>query len=232
MSRERKPHPKNAPGPFYIENGCCMMCMAPHVQAPTLMGFDDSDGHCFVQKQPQTDEEIYRAIRAVRSAELQCLRYRGHDPDILRRLIEIGEGEACDHPLPTASVAILRNHVTFATTVAGEAWHVATVLKEYILSQNSEYVRFQVTHLKHHGEVVAFAYSWFEDHYYTINVQRGEPLTSRWLVHHSPIWEVGSVGVSLMIDDWLRSDPRFSDFRWYDSQAWDRAGDDWQERPY
>lgn len=232
MSNERKPHPKNAPGPFYIENECCITCMAPHAQAPTLMAFDDLDEHCFVQKQPQTDEEIYRAIRAVRSAEVQCLRYKGHDPDILRRLDEIGEVEACDYPLPATSGPILRNHVTFASAFADEPWHVAAALREYILSLNSEYVKYEVTHLERDGNVVAFAYSWFEDHYYTINVERGERLTSRWLVHHSGIWEAGSVGVSLMIDDWLRSDPRFSNFRWYTSEAWDEAGDDWQERPY
>ena len=206
--------------------------MAPHAQAPTLMGFDELDEHCFVQKQPQTDEEIYRAIRAVRSAEVKCLRYKGHDPDILRRLDEIGEVEACDYPLPTTSGPILRDHVTFASTFADEPWHVATALREYILSLNSEYVKYEVTHLERDGNAVAFAYSWFEDHYYTINVERGERLTSRWLVHHSPIWEVGSVGVSLMIDDWLSRDPRFSSCRWYTSEAWDEGDDDWQERPY
>ena len=112
-----------------------------------------------------------------------------------------------------------------------EPWDVASALREYILSLNSEYVRYEVTHLERDGNVVAFAYSWFEDHYYTVNVEWGERLTSRLLVHHSPVWEAGSVGVSLMIDDWLRSDPRFSDFRWYTSEAWE-AGEDWQERPY
>ena len=231
MSCERKPHPKNAPGPFYVENECCMFCMAPHAHAPTLMGFDDLDKHCFVRQQPQTDEEIYRAILAVRSSEFQCLRYRGHDPDILRRLAEIGVGEACYYPLPT-SEPILRNHVTFAATFTDEALHIATAFRDYILSQNSEYVKFKVTHPKRKGKGVAFAFSWFEDHFYTVNVEREEPQTSRWLVHHSPIWEVGSVGVTLMIDDWLRSDTRFSDFRWYASDVWDRARDVWQERPY
>lgn len=231
MTCERKPHPKNAPGPFYVEDGCCITCLAPHVHAPTLMGFDDLEGHCFVRQQPQTDEEIYRAILAVWSSEVQCLRYRGHDRDILRRLAEIGVGEVCDHPLTTAS-PILRNHVTFAATFADEAWDVATALRDYILSQDSEYVKHKVTRPKRKGKVVAFAFSWFEDHYYSVYVEREEPQTSRWLVHHSPVWEVGSVGVTMMIDDWLRSDTRFSDFRWYTSDVWDGARDVWQERPY
>ena len=58
MSDERRPHPKNASGPFYVENGCCLRCMAPHGEAPTLMGFNEADGHCFVKRQPQTEESF------------------------------------------------------------------------------------------------------------------------------------------------------------------------------
>jgi hypothetical protein len=232
MSDARKPHPKNAPGPFYIVNGCCMTCMAPHVGAPNLMGFDDVEGHCFVRQQPKTDDEIYRAIRAVGSSEVQCLRYGGNDPDILRRLIEFGESEACDVSLLRTSAPILRNHVTFAAGFANDPWEVALALRHYILSNNAEYKKFKVTHPKRKGKVVRLAYSWYEDHYYTLNVELGEPATDRFLVHHSPIWEAGSVAVSLMIDDWLRSDSGFSDFRWFTSDQWERAGDQWQERPY
>ncbi len=232
MSDKPKPHAKNAPGPFYVVNGCCITCMTPHVQAPTLMGFDDVEKHCFVKQQPKTDDETYRAIRAVWSSEVQCLRYKGNDPEIMQRLVEIGEADACDVPLPTTSVPILRNHVTFAATFINDLWDVAIAIRDYILSHNSEYKRFKVTHPEREGRVVRFAYSWYEDHYYTLNVGRGEPETDRFLVHHSPIWDVGSVSVSLEIDDWLRSDPRFSDFRWFTSDVWERAGDEWQERPY
>jgi len=232
MSDERRPHPKNAPGPFYVANGCCMQCMAPHAVAPSLMGFDDPDRHCFVKQQPQTDEDVYQAIRAVRSSEMQCLRYSGNDPDILRRLVEIGEAEACDNPSPTTSEPILRNHVTFVSILPHEVLDVALAFRYYILDQNSKFERYEVTQPKHEGNGVTFAFSWYEGRYYTISVERREPATSRWLVKHSPIWEVGSVAVSLMIDDWLSNDPRFSDFRWFSSEVWDRAGDDWQRRPY
>jgi len=117
MSDAPTPHPKNAPGPFYVVNGCCMTCMAPHVQAPTLMGFDDVEEHCFVKQQPKTDDEIYKAIRAVRSAEVQCLRYKGNDPEIARRLVEIGEADACDVLLTTTSVPFLFNHFTVYYTL-------------------------------------------------------------------------------------------------------------------
>ena len=206
--------------------------MAPHVHAPTLMGFDDVEGHCFVKEQPKTEEETYRAIRAVRSSEVQCLRYKGTDPDILRRLVEIGEAEACDVSLPTISTPILRNHVTFSASFANDPWEVGLSLRHYILSDNLECEWFKVSNLKRKGKVVAFAYSWYEDHYYTLNVGLGEPATNRFLVHHSPVWEDGSVSVSLQIDDWLRNDARFGDFRWFTSEQWHGARDQWQERPY
>lgn len=232
MPDERKPHPKNAPGPFYIENGCCITCLAPHAQAPELMGFDDMEGHCFVAHQPQTEEELYRTIRAAWSSEVQCLRYKGNDPDIIRRLVEIGEGDTCDLPLPTNAVPILRNHVTFESDSAIDVWEVAMSFRNYIVSENSEHVRFKIVGPKRQGKVVRIDYAWYEDRYYTVNIERGELATDRWLVHHSQVWEAGSVSVSLMIDDWLRSDARFSDFRWYASDGWNVVGGDWQERPY
>ncbi len=231
MTDDRIPHPKNAPGPFYVENGCCITCMVPHVHAPAMMGFDDSGGHCFVKQQPRTEDEIYRAIRAVSSSEVECLRYRGRDPDIQRRLVEIGMADICDHPLPTNAVPVLREHVTFKSALADEAW-IAIAFKEYLLGENSEHERYKVTHPKRHGRVVTIGFSWYKDNYHELQIGPGESLTDRWLISHSETWEVASVGVSLMIDDWLRSDPRFSDFRWYTSNAWNTGINDWQERPY
>jgi hypothetical protein len=196
------------------------------------MGFDDVERHCFVKQQPQTEDEIYRAIRALASSEVQCLRYKGNDPEILRRLVEIGESDVCDLPVPATSVPLLRNYLTFETTFASQAWDVAIALRDQILSQSSEYTEFKVTPPQHKGQKVVFDFSWYEDNYHTLTFASGESSTKRWLVHHSRLWKVGSVGLSLIIDDWLRSDARFSNFRWYTSDAWRRAGHDWQEKPY
>ena len=227
-----KPHPKNAPGPFYVVDGCCIFCMAPHAQAPSLMGFDDAEQHCFVKQQPQTEDEIYRAIRAVTFAEVRCLRYKGNDPEIMRRLVEIGSSDVCDLPTPATSVQLLRNYVTFETTFASDAWDVAIAFKDKILSESSENRELKVTPPERKGKKVVFDYSWYENNYHTLTVESGEPSTNRWLVHHSRIGEVWSVGLTLNVDDWLRSDPRFSNFRWYTADAWRRGAHDWQEKPY
>ena len=232
MSDERKPHPKNVPGPFYVENGCCLMCLGTRVQAPFLIGFDEVEGHCFVKQQPQSDEETYNAIRAVWAADVECLRYRGHDPDIQRRLVQIGRADSCDHPLPTYAIPILRNHVTFTTDFANEAWDVAIALMDYLLSMNTEHLKNKVTQPRREGRVFKIDISWSEDKFLTMTIDRGEAATDRWLIHHSETWELASVGLSLVLDDWLRDDPRFSDLRWYTSDAWEVGDDDWQELPY
>ena len=86
------PHPKNAPGPFYVENDCCMACDAPFHEAPDLMGTDDGQGgyHCHFRKQPTTPDEVERAVRACAVSCVEAVRYAGSDPAILKRFQEWG----------------------------------------------------------------------------------------------------------------------------------------------
>jgi len=45
------PHPKSAPGDFYVEKGQCLACGVPHVVAPDLVGWaDEKIPHCFWKK--------------------------------------------------------------------------------------------------------------------------------------------------------------------------------------
>src|SRR6266480_3008020 len=83
VEHEHKPHPKNTPGPFYVVDGCCTACDVPVSEAPDLFTYDESN-HCYVKRQPRTEEEFDRAFRAAWAAELQCVRYRGDDPAVLR----------------------------------------------------------------------------------------------------------------------------------------------------
>lgn len=232
MRYKHAPHPKNAPGPFYVVQGCCTACMVPHEMAPTLMGFDEADGHCFFSRQPDDEEGLYRAVRAVWSSELECLRYGGHSPEVLRRLAEIGAAEACDHPPPQGSGLVLRNHVTFTAPFATQAQEIAAALREHILGLSSEYIQYRTTPLEAVGEKVKFAYSWFGDDYHPLWLGPAQDENNRWLIRHSHAWGVGSVSVSLMLDDWLHGDARFESVRWYTAETWAGGGGQWRERPY
>jgi ferredoxin len=77
--------PLNAEGDFYVVKDTCITCMAPHHEAPELMGLGDETG-CYFRRQPQTEEEVGHAVEAVRVSCVEALRYSGDDPEILEWL--------------------------------------------------------------------------------------------------------------------------------------------------
>lgn len=83
-----------------------------------------------------------------------------------------------------------------------------------------------------YGDEVGFSWSWFEGPEYPIRVGQQESRACGWLVHHSPLWEAGSVSVSLTVHDWLVSDSQFSSIRWYTECAWKTDRDEWRATPY
>ena len=96
-----EPYPKNVPGPFYVENACCITCGIPTEEAPEVFAWDHNgefDSHCFVHCQPQTPEAISKGLKAIKHAEIDCIRYRGSDPAIKQRLVEQGSEDNIDPP--------------------------------------------------------------------------------------------------------------------------------------
>jgi hypothetical protein len=219
-------HPKNAAGPFYVLHGCCTACGVPTAIAPDLFDFDSAD-HCYVKRQPTSDTEMEKALRVLRAQELECVRYRGTDEAILRRLAEAGEAHQCDHPLAGVGV-VLRNVVTFAIS---DSHHVPGEARG-LLEEFSEYLKGRYPHLEvrtkpieiREGEA-SFALAWFEDHFHPITIRQVER-PDRWLILHR-----GNLGLSEFLDDWLRSAERFADLRWYTEDAWQRS-EPWQSRPW
>jgi hypothetical protein len=95
------PHPKSAPGDFYVVKGECLACGVPHVVAPDLVGWTgEKIPHCFWKKQPKTPAELERAIAVLDAQELECHRYAGTDPAILNRVLST----YVDHPMPSPHV--------------------------------------------------------------------------------------------------------------------------------
>lgn len=95
------PHPRSAPGDFYVEKGQCLACGVPHVVAPDLVGWtDEKVSHCYWKKQPESPAELERAIAVLEAQELGCHRYAGTDPAILNRL----SSADCDYPTRSGSV--------------------------------------------------------------------------------------------------------------------------------
>lgn len=95
MTQPVRPHELNVLGPFYVEDGCGASCGVPQMEAPMLFSENDEE-HCYVRKQPESAAEL-EAIRYVMAMQdVLCIRYRGRDPKMISRIIQIGEGAQCD----------------------------------------------------------------------------------------------------------------------------------------
>ena len=77
-------YPENSNGDFYVENQVCTACGAPEAEAPDLIEHSKLEyGHCYFKKQPQTPEELDRAINAMSVSCISGIRYGGKDEFIL-----------------------------------------------------------------------------------------------------------------------------------------------------
>ncbi|WP_416462912.1 ferredoxin [Sphingomonas sp. VDB2] len=92
------PHPANVPGIFYVEDGCCISCGVWEDVAPDLLAWppDGSYSHCYVARQPQTDEELSRMMDAMHVSEVDCIRARNCGSDWAERLRQAGLGDQID----------------------------------------------------------------------------------------------------------------------------------------
>jgi hypothetical protein len=92
----QSPHPANVPGPFYVQDGCCITCGVWEFEAPDLLAWIPGENHCYVQRQPQTDAEFEQMKRAMEVGEVDCIRVHACKPEWLERLRDEGLGHHID----------------------------------------------------------------------------------------------------------------------------------------
>jgi hypothetical protein len=234
MSETIRPHPMNVPGPFYVVHGCCTACDVPFAEAPGLFAYDGKN-HCFVKRQPGTKEELNRMMRAAWAAELQCIRYRGQEAEVLRRFGELGDPHLCDVAPPASIQPVFRNYVTFdAASSDGEPItprDLALAFQEYLRSLNRHWLTYEYTPIVADEATAEFSFSWYQSNFHPIEFCVMRVPDCRWLIRHSLVEKAGSRGVSNDVDDWLKSDPRFCKVRWYTQEQWNGSRN-WQETPW
>lgn len=218
MSDQNKPHRLNVPGPFYVLDGCCTACGVPETTAPELFAYDCSD-HCYVKRQPSSDEELERAMFVMWGQELECVRYAGTDPNVLRRLAEAGCSSQCDHPLVGVE-PVLRNIVMFRAQPTQSISLDPFV--DYLRREWASPIRVK----RHWWSRVPTSISWFENHFHEIDCALVDPSANRWKVRHG-----GPLGLSQSLHDWLKETPDIREIRWY-SESELAAGADGKPRPW
>lgn len=227
-----KPHPKNVPGPFYVIDGCCTACGVPFSEAPGLFAYDDTN-HCFVSRQPSTPREFDQVFLAAWAAELQCIRYRGNDPQLLSRFAELGEPHLCDVPPPPEIRPVVRDLVSFDANLPADsgisAHDLAEAFKNSVQQRQSFYeLRFKP--ITGDETCATLTYAWFEEDYHSVEFRASGTPDCRWLVRHDSRARPGGRAVSRQIDEWLKAEQHFCNIRWYTAQGWLR-GDDWRDSP-
>lgn len=234
MMETPRPHPKNSPGPFYVVDGCCMTCDTPFVGAPGLFAYDNQP-HCYVQRQPGTKEELDRMLRVVLSAEAACIRYRGKNPGIRRRLAELALAEQCDVAPPAGIQPVYRDYVTFQgvdpATRALTATQVADALWEYLRSDAPRWNLERLTPIVETPSSAEFSIAWFKDQCYPLAVHALAPPECGWLMRNSWVEIRGNRKISFMLHDWFQVEARFSDIRWYSEHEWN-VSKQWREIPW
>lgn len=103
MGSTRKRHQLNVLGDFYDVDACCTLCGVPASTAQGLFGGLNADGtvlensdHCWVKKQPASNQELDAMLNTMAAQELNCIRYGGSDSRIIERIISIGEAGQSD----------------------------------------------------------------------------------------------------------------------------------------
>ena len=230
-----KPYPLNVEGPFYVEDGCCTSCGIPEGTAPGLFAWS-GDGHCFVARQPENPAELEGMVEVVNCAELDCIRYRGADPSILRRLVENGDGDKIDVPVPPEWRPFVRNTVTFAprpefaagaNLVEDFVGHLAELNHDRPEPYRYRWRRAWLRPGWGIDQTARIAICWFGNTYHWMNfvIDRGGAVV--W--HHRR--DNHGRGLSRLIHGWVKARPQFAELRWFTADE-RKAGGEGRRTPF
>lgn len=189
--------------------------------APNNFSFE-ADGHCYVKRQPGSAAELEIVLRVVRTQELGCIRYRGADKEVLRRLAEAGEAEQCDLQLSPPVAALSRNCARFAIKPGVQELTSAEVLEALraaLLVALGDRARATAISVDGAGRAT-MAIAWFEDAFHRIEL---EPLgEGKFHLRH-----LGPGVLSELLDDELRQEP-YAEVVWSTSPS----GENSASRPW
>jgi hypothetical protein len=189
--------PDGAEEHFYVKPDCCLLCGVPESIAPEL--FETGENHCMIKRQPITEVEVDKALRAMWSSEFDCIRYAGSDEAILRRLGQSGMSSQADDPRAATAVALTRDRVTFTLpgTLGGStaAKKIAEVFRRDLRREGIAVLPAFFGH-----NTVYF--SWFRRKFHSVTFEcvEGEQTLAGVLRSKSAL-----IGLAWRVDDWLRS---------------------------
>jgi hypothetical protein len=215
MTHEGKPHPLNVPGDFYVEDGCCTLCDVPRTEAPDLFAITPTEDHCFVKRQPRTNDETNRMLSAIACAEVQCIHYRGNDPAIISRLSAMGEMDICDTTPPPGTEIGLRTHLTFLAPERHDLASLCSSFKTFLKTQRGKYSRMV---LPWRSTATTARYKRNDKGWRNVVFERHKDRVHALHDGHD------DTSVSWYLARWLETLNGVTDIRWYTDSGWSTTG--------
>jgi hypothetical protein len=194
--------------------------------APDIFDWAEDGSHCVVKRQPTGPADLDRTMIAICRAEVDCIRYRGEDPLIARRIAESGNPSNCDVPPADASPR-LRSRVRFATDRPDDTpAALAARLRAWLIGGRNPYTRVKPRRLWSPSTVT---FSWdhgllWRPHFHTVRFEAVTGLRGFGAILESG-WRPASVGLGFTLDEWLRDAEGVRDMRWYARE------EDWNRDP-
>lgn len=191
-------------GDFYVEPDCCLLCGVPENIAPEI--FETGENHCFVKRQPCSQDEIDRTVRAMWSSEVDCIRYRGRDAALLERLARAGMAGQADHPLRLDAPAGLRDRVSFGisaeTSLSTSASLIASVFRADMRASGKTVLPAVF------GRKAVWV-SWYQNRFHLVRfTDEGDGRFAARLRSR-----IALQGLAWLVDDWLRA-KNAEDLQW------------------
>jgi len=150
-------YPKNVPGDFYVEEGCCLTCAVPMTEAPEFFKMDDEQ--CYVIKQPANVEETDYLLDAIATQEVGCIRYAGNDKAVIMRMVGNGDGDSCDSP---AAIQLLRTIVRLTHDAATPQKFLQVFIKSARKHAAAKQKRFNFGDIHMHNDAVHVDFTLYE----------------------------------------------------------------------
>jgi hypothetical protein len=183
-----------------------------------MFGWTDDETHCFVRRQPENADEIDGAVRALWSSEVDCIRYRGTDPALLKRIAELGGADRCDVDQGRVRMRI-RDRVLLRSRL-GEA-DSATALADRFRSYLAEADRPWPYRLRprRRWRPARVIFSWDsgitgKGHFNSVTFAVCGEGKGRFLARLAA-WSPAATGLALLVHDWLKEAEAAEEVRWF-----------------
>lgn len=214
-------HPANAPGDFYVEDGCCIACGVPLNEAPDVFDWagEPDRSHCVVVRQPLTTAAVNRTLNAMHAAEVDCIRYRGVDAEITRRIVEMGSRDQCDREIGIDAVPTVRCHarVRFTSGSVESAKALAEQFLSDVIDEGSRFKgRVRAGMIKDRRASAHLA--WFQDVYHEIVFEK--TVEQDWHILTKPAISAAGIGLSRIVERWLAAKPDLYAVEWFSEAQW------------